>query len=133
MSSNIKVHVGGGQREQPVPVKQYADMFKRSKIVLNFSRHAYGYYQHKGRVFEATLCGALLLESENPETEKWLIPMRDYVPFKDEADLVDKVTYFLAHESERQRIANNGCSKATEKYTGETFWRTILSRLVFLS
>lgn len=82
--------------------------------------------QVKGHVFEATSCGSMLMEAENSEASKLFEPMFNYVPFKDEKDLVDKVKYYLAYESERQRIAAKGHQKSTQKYSGETWWKTVL-------
>ena len=68
----------------------------------------------------------MLLEAENPETARFLDPMVEYVPFRDEADLVEKARFFLNNESKRLEIADRGHRKAMERYTGETFWRTVL-------
>lgn len=124
--NRINVYQTGGQREERVSVEEYALLYKRSQIALNFGTTN---SQYKGRIFESTLCGAMLLESENHETANWFEPMVDYVPFKDEADLVDKAKYYLEHDAERMSIAANGHQKAKEKYTGYTFWKTILEKL----
>ncbi|MEG4277551.1 glycosyltransferase [Microcoleus sp. MON1_C1] len=124
--NGINLYQKGGQREERVSVEEYALLYKRSQIALNFGT---AQSQYKGRIFEATLCGAMLLESENPETAKWFEPMVDYVPFTGEADLVDKAKYYLEHEAERMSIAANGHQKAQEKYTGYTFWKTILCKI----
>lgn len=124
--NGINLYQTGGQREQRVSVEEYACIYKRSQISLNFGGP---HTQYKGRIFEATLCGAMLLESENSETAKWFEPMVDYVPFADEADLVDKARYYLEHDADRRAIAAKGHQKAKEKYTGYTFWKTVLAKL----
>lgn len=128
--NGIDVYQAGGQREKRLSVEEYARTHMRSKISLNFCYHPNLMPQYKGRIFEATLCGAMLLEAENAETAKWFEPMVDYVPFKDEADLVEKVKYYLAHDSERTEIAARGHQKAKELYTGERFWETVLERVL---
>ncbi|HOL68191.1 MAG TPA: glycosyltransferase, partial [bacterium] len=110
--AGLAVFQAGGQREKPVSIQEYAGLLMRSKIVLNFS-NPWPYCQVKGRVFETTLCGAMLLESENPETCRWFEPMVDYISFKDESDLVEKARYFLKHEEERMKVAAKGKKKAT--------------------
>lgn len=125
----IDVYQTGGQREHRLPVDEYARIYMRSKIALNFCYHPNGMAQLKGRIFEATSCGAMLMEADNPETAKLFEPMVDYVPFTDETDLVEKVRYYLAHNSERMEIAAKGHQKATEKYTGEMFWKTVFKRV----
>lgn len=126
--NGIDVYQAGGQRESALPPGEYARVHMRSRIALNFCYHPNGMAQLKGRVIEVTLCGAMLLETENAETARWFEPMVDYVPFTDEADLVEKARYFLAHESERAEIAARGHQKAKQKYSGEQFWKTLLGR-----
>ena len=125
-SAGIDVYQTGGQRENRLSVEEYAGIYMRSKIALNFCYHPNGKVQVKGRVFEATSCGAMLMEADNPETAKLFEPMVDYVPFKDEKDLVDKVKYYLAHDAEREEIAANGHKKVNEKYSARMFWKTVL-------
>lgn len=125
--SGINVYQTGGQRELNLGVPDYADIYRGSRICLNFSRTwGEGPHQVKGRVFEATLCGALLLEEDNPHTKKWFEPGKEYVPFHDLDDLVEKANYYLRHEAERERIARAGWSKATRFYSATRFWSTLL-------
>ena len=128
-ASAFDVYQTGGQRESRIAVAEYANIFMRSKITLNFCYHSNGIAQTKGRIFESTLCGAMLLESENSETEKYFDPMIDYVPFSDEKDLVDKVRYYLTHDYERAEIAYRGHQKAKEKYNAKIFWETVFNRV----
>ena len=127
--NGIDVYQTGGQRECRLSVDEYARIYMRSKIALNFCYTSKLMAQCKSRVFEATLCGAMLLEADNSETANWFEPMVDYVPFTDETDLVEKVRYYLAHDSKRIEIAARGHQKAKEKYTGEMFWKTVFSKV----
>ena len=130
-ANGVEVHQTGGQREKHLPVDEYARVYMRSKIALNFCSTG-PHIQTKGRVFEATLCGALLMEAENSQTAKWFEPMTEYVAFRDESDLVGKVKYYLAHSSERREIAMRGHQKAKERYTGEMFWQVVLGKYLGL-
>ncbi|GEM_PF-1555595 len=125
-AAGITVFQAGGQRERPLAIEDYARILMRSKMTLNFSNPE-PCCQLKGRVFEATLCGCLLVESENLETCKYLKPMVDYISFKEERDLIEKVCYYLSHEEEREAIARNGHRKVVSKYNAEVFWRTVLA------
>jgi len=127
--NGIEVYQTGGQREKRVTIEEYANIYKRSKIALNFSKNSLFIDQTKARIFEATLCGALLLENENSETKKYFEPMVDYVAFKDFDDLVDKVNYYLRHDDDRTRIAAHGYQKVTEKYNNINFWKSIFSKI----
>lgn len=123
------VHQTGGQRESRVSPQEYANILQRSRITLNFGRVAAGDAQAKGRIFEATLCGALLLDEQNPETDAWFQPMVDYVPFTDHTDLLQKVQHYLNHEDKRRAIAARGHEKAIQNYSAERWWRTLFAKL----
>jgi tetratricopeptide (TPR) repeat protein len=126
--NGILVMKSGGQLEAPLPLEEFARIYMRSKITLNFSRSGEKLTM-KGRTIEALLCGALLIESENPETPKWFEPMVDYVPFANENELVDKVRYYLERPDERQEIALRGKIKAQKLADGLTYWKSIYERV----
>lgn len=125
----FRVHQTGGQRERLVSPQEYANILQRSKITLNFGRNAPGYEQAKGRIFEATLCGAMLLDEQNPQTSAWFEPMAEYVPFANHTELIERVQHYLQHEGERQAIAARGHQKATHHYGAEQWWRTLFAKL----
>ena len=129
-NNGINVIQSAGLRENRLSINEYADVYKHSKIALNFCYHPNGQVQVKGRVFEAISCGALLLEAENTNTAEFFEPMVDYVPFSDERDLVDKVRYYLSHGAEREEIAANGHKKLNEKYSANIFWKTVLENVL---
>ena len=121
----------GGQAEDPLSQEDYGNILRASKITVNFSRPVFDEegFQCKGRVIEALSCGTLLLEQKNPETERWLIPGRDYADFADEREMIDKAKYYLAHEEERASIADAGHQKVRRLYSGAAYWRLILDAL----
>ena len=130
-AAGIPIYQGGGETEDPLTIDDYADVLRRSKICLNFSRPMFGEpnSQCKGRTVEVTLCGGMLLEQENPETEKWFKPGVDYVPFSDERDLVAKTRYYLAHADARLEIAAAGHAKASQTYSAGQYWQMVLQRI----
>ena len=125
--SGIDTYQTGGEREQNISTEQYAQILMRSKITLSFARSGYSHVTN-ARVFEATMCGAMLLEQESFETAKLFIPFVDYVPYLSYKDLAEKAKYYLEHDYERQEIANRGCKKAQEHYSANRFWKLVLNR-----
>lgn len=115
-------------RDGQVTHATYADLMGRSRISLNFSRSV-TCHQLKSRVMEIMFSGALLLESENEQTSKLFVPMKDFVPFKSKEDLVDKIRYYLDHEDEMTAIAKQGRATATRHYNSSCFWRLLLGKL----
>lgn len=122
------LHKSGGQ-DGPMALEDYASVLRRSKMSINFSHSVGETHQMKGRVFEVMFSGAMLLESANAETSQYFTPMVDYVEFDSKEDLLEKTNYYLAHESEREEIAQNGFLKATTQYNYQTFWDNILNKL----
>ncbi len=129
--AGIEVMIAGGVSEADLPIADYAEIMRQSKITLNFSQPVFDEpnFQCKGRTVEATLCGALLIEDQNPETVKWFTPGQDYVDFSDERDLVTKVRYYLENDEDRRRIAAAGHRRATENYCAEKYWRLVFNRV----
>jgi len=129
--AGIEVMIAGGVSEAELPIADYAEIMRQSKITLNFSHPVFDEpnYQCKGRTVEATLCGALLIEDQNPETVKWFAPGKDYVDFSDERDLVEKVRYYLDHPNERTQIAGHGHKTVTERYNADRYWKMVFNRV----
>ncbi len=115
-------------RDGQVSHAAYADFMKRSKISINFS-YSVSCHQLKSRVLEVMFSGAMLLESENEQTNQLFIPMKDYVPFSSKEDLVDKLRYYLNHENELMAIAVQGRSTAIKNYNSNRFWQLLLNKL----
>jgi len=126
--NNIPIYCSLVSRTQQPLHNKYVEILKKSKIVLNFS-HSTNSHQLKGRVFEAMLCGAMLMESENPQTRCYFTPGEDYVSFDSEDDLTGKIRYFLEHEDERLEIAARGELKARKYYNHTEFWGKVISKL----
>ncbi|MGA2230680.1 MAG: glycosyltransferase [Tepidisphaeraceae bacterium] len=62
--------------------------------------------QIKSRVFDMGLSGTLMLAPAAAPVARYYEPGKEYVTFEDLEDCVEKARYYLAHESERRRIAD---------------------------
>lgn len=124
------VNPGGrsvGQRK--ISNDEYLRFLKEAKIIINWSRHMSGnWFQAKGRIFEATLSGALLLSEECEAVNEFFTPYKDYIPFSDPRELVEKAKFYLKNESARLKISKSGHLVA-KKYLADTVWANILSTL----
>jgi hypothetical protein len=128
LRNKVNLVISGGQREHNLSIEQYAEVFKRSKISLNFPSKPDGVIQTKGRIYESMLCGALLFERENDVIKNWFEPMIHYVPFNNEGDLLTKLNYFLHHEKERRLITQKANEKMKKDYSSKIWWETVLNR-----
>ena len=61
----------------------------------------------KGRVFEMGLSGTLVLCQSAPELTRYYEPEKEYIPFDSIEDCAEKAQWYLAHEDQRARIAQN--------------------------
>lgn len=132
----------GGVNEGPsLRPDEYAQLLRRSLVTINFTS-AVTFNHVNARVAEATLCGAMLLQTEDAETPNVLEPFLDYIPFKEsfrldggsvsvlEGDLVQKaVEYAYQNRKAAARVADSGRRRAMEKLDGREFWSEIFLRV----
>lgn len=88
-------------------------VFNRSRINLNFTIRNI----RSGlplRIWDIMGAGGFLITNYQPELDMYFINGEDLVYFTDRDDLADKVKYYLAHEDERIRIAQNGRKKVAQ-------------------
>lgn len=85
--------------------EEVAETYSQSRIVVNTSIAG----EVTIRIMEGTACGALILTDTRPKSMgDMFVPGRDLVTYSDDADLIKKIDYYLAHEDERARIAQAG-------------------------
>lgn len=104
----------------PLTDEELIRMYSRSKVSLGFSRVAdlsTPIRQVRLRDIEAPMSGAFYLTEYFEELEECFDIGREIVCFKDAEDLVDKAKYFLAHDSERERIRLAGMRRAREDHS----------------
>lgn len=123
--SGVPVYKGGGY-DARVSLENMAEIYRNSLFVVNFSGKNDRIIQCKGRVMEATLCGACLIEYDNPETNKWLRPNIDYVPYSDIEEIPEIVRNLLRKPDKIEKIRLSGMRQAQKKFGAEKTWRQIL-------
>lgn len=92
---------------------QMPEVFRQAKINLNISLKII----QSGiplRVMDVLGCGGFLITNYQPELEEYFVNGEDLVIYEDMTDLVLKVQYYLEHDDERRRIADNGFKKVKE-------------------
>jgi len=105
-------------------------MLRRSRITLNFSKvfaPEVPSHQFKGRVLEAMLCGALLLEPNNLQTKRWFTPGEDYDTFGSFEELVAKVRFYLDDSAAREAMTARARARAETAMTAKAFWTAVFA------
>lgn len=127
-ASGLPVTWRAGQREEHLPMQEYAALYRRAKICVNFAQDNEGSApQVKCRVWETLAAGALLLEQRNTETPGWLRPGVDYVEFSNPIELADRARYYLKHDDERRKIASSGYQQFNQRYSPALWWNVALA------
>jgi spore maturation protein CgeB len=98
------------------------EMYQRlseTKINLNIHIDLAGRQAANMRLFETTGVGAFLLTDDKPNLRELFEPGHEIETFKTTNEMVEKIRYYLNHESERQAIAKRGQKKCLECFSRE--------------
>ena len=95
---------------------------QRSRITLN--RHARldvrgsvnTDWSNNMRLYEATGVGTCLLTEQRPHLHKLFEPDREVITYRDTAECIEKIGYYLAHEEERAAIARAGQQRTLREH-----------------
>ena len=118
-TNSMSVDVFGEGSGGYVSFKQMLDIYKTSRINLNFSKtgaHPWA-RQLKGRVFQVCLAGGFLLTEYAPGIENYFELGKQIICFDSPREMVDKARYYLNHEAERRAIARAGWERAKGEYS----------------
>lgn len=71
------------------------------------------------RVFEGLASGSLLISNDLPDSgqNELFRNGQDFVTYRDEDELIERISYFLEHPNERERIARSGQILALSQHT----------------
>lgn len=78
-----------------------------------------GAVQMKGRVFDTMSCRTMLIEDFSSQTLHFFDEGKDFVMSADDGDMLEKIRYYLLHDTERQIIADSGYNKVTTLYNSK--------------
>lgn len=109
----------------------YSEMpyiFANSKINLNITLRSI----QSGiplRAMDIMGAGGFLLTNFQEDFLDYFIPDVDFVYYTDQTDLLDKIGFYLKHEEERKKIAENGHRKVLENHSFEKWFSHAFSIL----
>ncbi len=119
-SSNENLNISG-----PVWGEELAKAYNGAKIVVNIHQ-PWVIWGINYRTYEVAGCGIFQLVDDKPGLVEQFDIGKEIVTFKDEADLFDKMKYYLSHPEERADIAASAQRKVYEKYT----WQGHLEKVI---
>jgi len=86
-------------------------------IVIHFQDGQTLSFQAAPKVYETMACQGFLLVDNQKDVMSLFEDGKHLVVYKDVQDLREKITYYLQHQEERERIARQGHEEVIEKHT----------------
>lgn len=113
----------------PVYGIEMFDLFRQSRIVLNYHIGVAGEYAGNMRIFEVTGVGSCLLTDNKKNMNDLFDTEKEVVVYDGEDDCIAKVNWLLEHEEERKKIASAGNQKTLNSHTVENRCRLLIEIL----
>lgn len=130
LAKNVKVDFWGYDEQTQSPtsaIRQYFhgrawgrkmyEIFAQAKIVVNRHIDVAGSYANNMRMFDVTGMGSLLVTDDKKNMAEFFEVDREVITYKNTADLVKKVKYYLKHGLIRERIAKAGQKRTLKEHT----------------
>ena len=119
LNSGINVQTYGlGSANGRLNQFEMIEVMNKSKIILNFSASSQKRTQQiKGRIFEATGCGAMVLSEYVNGIENYFVPDKEIVLFKTKEEIREKILFYLSHEDELYKISSAGEQRVLMEHT----------------
>jgi len=86
------------------PGEEFSRLLNRCKLTFNCAMHD----DVNMRFFEAIASGRMLLTDYLPEQDQFATAGKHYVAYRDENELIEKVSHYLRNDAEREKIAKAG-------------------------
>jgi spore maturation protein CgeB len=111
-------------------------MYSESRISLGFTE-VYDKHDPSREVkrhlhlrdFEGPMCGALYLTGDCEELAGFYEPDKEVLVYRDEDEMLEKITYYLVHEHGAAAIRQAGRTRALRDHTYHRRWAKLLDDL----
>jgi spore maturation protein CgeB len=119
----------------PLSDDELVKMYSRSKLSLGFTtviqtpRFGRPIKQVRLRDFEATMSGACYLVEYFDELTDFFEPDKEMICFSSPDELIEKTRYYLAHDTERERIRLAGMRRAQQEHTWHKRFETVFRQI----
>ena len=98
--------------------KQMPEVFKRSKINLNITLRSI-LSGISLRVLDIMGAGGFVLSNYQAEIAEYFKIEEEIVVYGSLEECLEKIKYYLAHDKEREKIAENGCRRVRQDFSYE--------------
>ncbi len=113
-------------------------MYSRSKINIGFSTCGYTHeterriLQVRLRDFEVPMSGGFYMVEWMKELEEFFDVGKEIVCYNNKEDMLDKIKYYLEHDSERERIRRAGCKRCRNEHTWQKRFEAVFCEMELL-
>ncbi|WP_196594327.1 CgeB family protein [Pectinatus sottacetonis] len=104
-----------------------AEVYQKSKIVLNINRT--DSLALNPRTFEILATNSFEIMDNRDSYCGLVTPGKDLAVYYDENDIIDKISYYLEHETERNAIASNGYNQVHDNFTMVNIVKKMLDKI----
>ncbi len=100
---------------KPLPFEKYVPLYQRTKIGINV--HNRGDFTVGGyRLFDLPANGVMQISDGGSYLERFFEVGKEIESYKNADELVDKIKYYLTHDTERKKIALDGYRRVDRDY-----------------
>ncbi|MDH5542102.1 MAG: glycosyltransferase [Nitrospinota bacterium] len=123
-------------RNQRMKPEEYVKIFNATKINLNLhsSTQLFGIDQVgdfvNPRVFEIAACKAFQLVDARGELSPLMEPGKEIETYRSLSELREKIDYYLAHDAEREKVAESGYRRVLADHTFERRMEEMLQFII---
>jgi len=100
-----------------------------ARITLIFSRTPAGHQILKIGLFDFIAAGALVATEDFPWLREYFDVGKEIIGFGDTADMLDKISYYLSHPEDAERIRKAGRARVLREYTWKQTWPKLIAPL----
>ena len=126
---NLEVFGTGWSGNSRLSFSEMVRTFNRSKVNLNLNNACDAKSkQIQGRNFEVPACGGFLLTGKAENLNEYYEYGKEIETFDNQAEMVDKIKYYLEHDEERETIAQAGYERTLREHTYASRFEHIFSR-----
>ncbi|PIR08154.1 hypothetical protein COV53_04565 [Candidatus Gottesmanbacteria bacterium CG11_big_fil_rev_8_21_14_0_20_37_11] len=93
------------------------DVLSKSKIVVNKHLDIAGDWANNMRLFETTGMGTMLMTDNKMNLNELFEIDKEIIAYENSSDLIKKIKYYLHHDGEREKIAQNGQMRTCKEHS----------------
>ncbi len=110
--------------------KDLIKVINQSKINLSLLKNEYGALHFKGRVLMFPSCKAFSLTEYFNKCLEFFKKNKEIVMFKNNEELLEKIKYYLKHEKEREKIAENSYIRVKENHNVSKDFKEMFKKII---